>query len=147
MFSFCFCCLLSSNFCIISDAFQLVNNFLFIFFVLFSLLFSQQLLYDTIVLPICQYLFRSFFKLFWACLFNNPKRRKRDLNPRAALTTYTLSRGASSASWVFLLNLLYEVLRRISHSAFIIIFTNPPFVNIFFYFFIFSHLFQYFVVR
>ena len=30
------------------------------------------------------------------------KRRKRDLNPRAAWTTYTLSRGASSASWVFL---------------------------------------------
>ena len=33
------------------------------------------------------------------------KRRKRDLNPRAAWTTYTLSRGASSASWVFLHNL------------------------------------------
>ena len=32
------------------------------------------------------------------------KRRKRDLNPRAAWTTYTLSRGASSASWVFLLD-------------------------------------------
>lgn len=26
------------------------------------------------------------------------ERRRRDLNPRAALTTYTLSRGASSAS-------------------------------------------------
>ena len=33
------------------------------------------------------------------------KRRKRDLNPRAAWTPYTLSRGASSASWVFLHNL------------------------------------------
>ena len=30
------------------------------------------------------------------------KRRKRDLNPRAGCPTYTLSRGASSASWVFL---------------------------------------------
>ena len=29
-------------------------------------------------------------------------RRRRDLNPRAALTTYTLSRGTSSASWVLL---------------------------------------------
>ena len=32
--------------------------------------------------------------LFW--------RRRRDLNPRAGCPTYTLSRGASSASWVFL---------------------------------------------
>ena len=34
------------------------------------------------------------------CLLAVPflKRRRRDLNPRAALTTYTLSRGASSAS-------------------------------------------------
>ena len=30
------------------------------------------------------------------------ERRKRDSNPRAACATYTLSRGASSASWVFL---------------------------------------------
>lgn len=30
------------------------------------------------------------------------KRRKRDLNPRAGFPTYTLSRGASSASWVLL---------------------------------------------
>ena len=34
---------------------------------------------------------------------DNIKRRKRDLNPRAGFPTYTLSRGASSASWVFLL--------------------------------------------
>ena len=33
----------------------------------------------------------------------SPERRKRDLNPRAGFPTYTLSRGASSASWVFLL--------------------------------------------
>lgn len=30
------------------------------------------------------------------------KRRRRDLNPRAALTTCTLSRGVPSASWVLL---------------------------------------------
>ena len=34
---------------------------------------------------------------------DNIERRKRDLNPRAGFPTYTLSRGASSASWVFLL--------------------------------------------
>ena len=32
------------------------------------------------------------------------ERRRRDLNPRAGHPTYTLSRGASSASWVLLLN-------------------------------------------
>ena len=36
-------------------------------------------------------------------IFFGRKRRKRDLNPRAAWATYTLSRGASSTSWVFLL--------------------------------------------
>ena len=30
------------------------------------------------------------------------KRRRRDLNPRAALTTYSLSRGAPSTAWVLL---------------------------------------------
>ena len=37
-------------------------------------------------------------------LTNGPikKRSRRDLNPRAGFPTYTLSRGASSASWVLL---------------------------------------------
>ena len=60
------------------------------------------------------YLSSTFFKVFWfffkPLIFTNFRienwqkweRRKRDLNPRAALATYTLSRGASSASWVFL---------------------------------------------
>ena len=37
------------------------------------------------------------------------ERRKRDLNPRAGHPTYTLSRGASSASWVFLQILKYNL--------------------------------------
>ena len=41
-----------------------------------------------------------FFDFF--IFLKNQKRRRRDLNPRAALTTYTLSRGTSSASWVLL---------------------------------------------
>ena len=53
----------------------------------------------------------TFFKFFQTFLFcfcltfrhsktaiENKKRRKRDLNPRAGCPTYTLSRGASSAS-------------------------------------------------
>ncbi len=34
-------------------------------------------------------------------------RRKRDLNPRYAFTYYSLSRGAPSASWVFLQSCCY----------------------------------------
>ena len=46
----------------------------------------------------------NLFKFFWTFYFVLffKKRRKRDLNPRAGCPTYTLSRGASSASWVFL---------------------------------------------
>ena len=49
----------------------------------------------------------NFFQVFWSSfsvLQASLKRRRRDLNPRAGLPTYTLSRGASSASWVFLPN-------------------------------------------
>ena len=69
--------------------------------------------------------FLIIFLFFW-----KQKRRKRDLNPRAALTTYTLSRGASSASWVFLQ--IYLLLNLSPHSAFIIILTRHLFVNYFF---------------
>ena len=45
----------------------------------------------------------TFFQLFFFSKISLKKeRRKRDLNPRAGCPTYTLSRGASSASWVFL---------------------------------------------
>ena len=42
---------------------------------------------------------REFFSVWYIW----KERRRRDLNPRAGFPTYTLSRGASSASWVLLL--------------------------------------------
>ena len=71
----CFCCSLffSSNSFILSYRFRFVKNF-----------------------------FHLFLKFFFED-FQSDERRKRDLNPRAGFPTYTLSRGASSASWVFLL--------------------------------------------
>ena len=48
--------------------------------------------------------FFNFFSNFFFKIFDQIERRKRDLNPRASFPTYTLSRGASSASWVFLPN-------------------------------------------
>ena len=66
------------------------------------------------------------------------KRRKRDLNPRAGCPTYTLSRGASSASWVFLhdLNIVStNMLLASFRDAKIIIHKLYAFVNRFFYYF------------
>ena len=40
---------------------------------------------------------KNFFEIIFI-FFSYIKRRKRDLNPRAGYPTYTLSRGASSAS-------------------------------------------------
>ena len=63
--------------------------------------------------------FIFFFRLLPEYKKNNikkKKRRKRDLNPRAAQTTYTLSRGASSASWVFLHVIFFMILSlRLTH--------------------------------
>ena len=44
---------------------------------------------------------KYFFEVFYFFKIQNFKRRRRDLNPRAGHPTYTLSRGTSSASWVF----------------------------------------------
>ena len=62
------------------------------------------------------------------------KRRKRDLNPRAGCPTYTLSRGASSASWVFLQIRIASVKFRYTsniYGAKVIIHTKLIFVNAF----------------
>ena len=69
------------------------------FFKVFS--FSSKLIlyhsrYHLIILTYKNYWLSSIFP-------DDIKRRKRDLNPRAGHPTYTLSRGTSSASWVFLL--------------------------------------------
>ena len=83
---------------IISSSFYLVNNF-FKLFLSFSELFIallEQLRQFIMSFLSCQEYFYTLYSL-------NKKRRRRDLNPRAGCPTYTLSRGASSASWVLLL--------------------------------------------
>ena len=41
-------------------------------------------------------------------------RRKRDLNPRYGIPYYTLSRGAPSASWVFLQTVMRKIFNRLT---------------------------------
>ena len=68
--------------------FNLYLVFIVLVAVLHSLAPQQMILYNSFFI-----LSTTFFKIY-----KNFKRRKRDLNPRAALTTYTLSRGTSSAT-------------------------------------------------
>ena len=87
--------------------------FIRIFRVLHTVQFSRNfvllLLYlsgNSDILSQCLLFVNNFFHLFLKFFFEvlqADERRKRDLNPRAGFPTYTLSRGASSASWVFLL--------------------------------------------
>ena len=72
----------------------------FIFFTWDCLACQTQLVYSIISNLICQALFYS---LLYFCQKKQKRiRRRRDLNPRTAWTVYTLSRGASSATWVLL---------------------------------------------
>ena len=50
-------------------------------------------------------------------------RRKRDLNPRYGIPYYTLSRGAPSASWVFLQTVMRKIFNRLTilpYAAFLV---------------------------
>ena len=115
------------SFDILSNPFRFVKNFF-----IFLLSPTGQLRYSTIYFYHLSTVFYKFFQFFlpvpirhyiWYFYMilstslpwiyknyriipvvsaDNIKRRKRDLNPRAGFPTYTLSRGASSASWVFL---------------------------------------------
>ena len=79
-----------------------------------SLSFYQAQLWQNIIFYLlCQHLLFLFFSVFCdRFLFYHSYiilsitfwmiRRRRDLNPRTAQTVYTLSRGASSATWVLL---------------------------------------------
>ena len=82
----------------------------------------------------CQELF-YFFEFF--ILFKRFKkiRRRRDLNPRTARTVYTLSRGASSATWVLLQIHCIQFWIAFISDAFEIILYEFTFVNAFFNFF------------
>ena len=76
--------------------------------------------------PVSRVIFKNFFI----------KRRRRDLNPRTAWTVYTLSRGASSATWVLLLTRIHTV----NSWAKFIILNESVFVNDFFAIFHFFEL-------
>ena len=110
--------------------------------VLCSLAFQRNSLFSLTQLS---QLVKHFFYFFLFKFFQKIRRRKRDLNPRAARTTYTLSRGASSASWVFLqmLNLIvvysvsYFLLRQTHDLVYQKKTTLSTHNFIFFYFFIF----------
>ena len=118
--------------------------FLFVkhFFELFwkSCFSKLSLLFDSFhsITPKC-FTVNTFFQLFFFSKTSLKKeRRKRDLNPRAGCPTYTLSRGASSASWVFLhfwsAFPRYSVIRRFVGALFIIA-RNRFLVNDYFAFF------------
>ena len=75
-----------------------VINVLLLIFVISS---PEQLWYHIMLFAVCQELFSTFYFSFFD--LNNTE--KEGFEPsRRFNTTYTLSRGASSASWVFLLN-------------------------------------------
>ena len=124
---------LSGNSDIISYVVRSVNNFFKVFSNFFHQRFVLFLRGGILYYHIFQTFVNTFFKLFSTAFVRLStgrfslckkrkkrnlnhlrfsfllvvKRRKRDLNPRAGCPTYTLSRGASSASWVFLHNLNY----------------------------------------
>ena len=76
-----------------------VINVLLLIFVISS---PEQLWYHIMLFAVCQELFSTFLFFFFFDLNNT---EKEGFEPsRRFNTTYTLSRGASSASWVFLLN-------------------------------------------
>ena len=81
------------SFYIISKHFMFVNNFFKLFFVAFLNLSSSS----SDILSYISLSVNNFFEVFFRSYFQT-KRRKRDSNPRAGCPTYTLSRGASSAS-------------------------------------------------
>ena len=113
---------------------RLSTTFLFFFsaFLSWCVVAFRQRWYSTKSSFVCQELFHFSFQMFQffatAWLFyqiirrlsttflkknsNNSyfksERRKRDLNPRAGYPTYTLSRGTSSATWVFLQSSLFD---------------------------------------
>ena len=68
-------------------------------------------------------------------LTNGSLRRRRDSNPRTACAIYTLSRGASSATWVLLQIHCIQFWIAFISDAFEIILYEFTFVNAFFHFF------------
>ena len=94
------CAAFSSDSFILSQLIFIVKHFFKSFWKSFLNCFNDSLILDSFaILPHHMWSVNTkfyFFKL-------NVERRWRDLNPRAGRPTYTLSRGASSATWVHLL--------------------------------------------
>ena len=112
---FFLCCRLSSNFFIVSGFVLFVKNFFNFFSKVFLKFFRNSL---------SEYWFYHCFSLLSTTFFNflnflffsvylEKIRRRRDLNPRTAWTVYTLSRGASSATWVLLQIQMHSVLNSV----------------------------------
>ena len=100
------CFVLNSNSFILPYRFCFVNNFFYFLFGSFPKPFqislklpcrSQRRVISYHNSASVSSTFLKFFKICFSSVFWM-KRRKRDLNPRAGCPTYTLSRGASSAS-------------------------------------------------
>ena len=133
----CFCCLATA----ILDyhiSFRLSTTF-FTFLNFYFFCFYRSIKCSDIIpcfLFVCQHLFSTFFKfLYQHFTFPENKRRRRDLNPRTARTVYTLSRGASSATWVLLQIHCIQFWIAFISDAFEIILYEFTFVNAFFHFF------------
>ena len=89
------------NFYILSQLILFVNTF-FIFLIVYIFETIKKFSKSTVnILTLLIQNVNSIF-LFLSVILTD-KRRRRDSNPRAGHPTYTLSRGASSASWVLLL--------------------------------------------
>ena len=100
IFELRFCCRFVDDLDTLSYLLSFVNcwfHFSEILFWWISVSLTACLLYH-----VCKRLSTSFFIFLKSLFFSKKLRRRRDLNPRAALATYTLSRGTSSASWVLL---------------------------------------------
>ena len=91
-FSNFFAVLSISNSFILSNLFAFVKNF----FNLFWISFFKPITNSASLSDVKQFVKNFFHKKYHFVLAF--KRRRRDLNPRAGYPTYTLSRGASSAS-------------------------------------------------
>ena len=96
----CLCCSRSDSF-ILSQLIFIVKHFFKSFWKSFLNCFNDLLISNSFaMLPHSLWFVNNIFQIF---LKNAMARRWRDLNPRAGRPTYTLSRGASSATWVHLL--------------------------------------------
>ena len=80
-----------------------LNFQIFVIVWVFQTIRPNQLLYLTTVFPICQQLFLIFFKKVFGDFSPKQWNGERGIWTLAPLlTTYSLSRGAPSAAWVFL---------------------------------------------